>query len=317
MAKGGTEKAWRKRPSTILWMLSLGQLISWGLVYYTFPLFVVPMTQELGWSRSGMFGALSAGLMVAGLCSIPVGAWIDRGHGRMLMTGGSLLAAALMLVWSRIDSLPLFYAMWIGLGACQAVRALRAGLRRHHPGLRAALQAGDPADDVPRRPRQHLRHSLHAVPDRAHRLAAEPGGAGRHQRARGLDPLAVHSRPAGEAGADRRGQAVGRRHGEEEPACGGGARAGLLGAGRGLRGLRARLLGDELPSDPAARRSRRADRRGDGHHRPDRAHAGGGPRAADGRPAPHHDHPARRRHLLRLSHRHGDARRRASATSMA
>ena len=75
MAKGGTEKAWRKRPSTILWMLSLGQLISWGLVYYTFPLFVVPMTQELGWSRSGMFGALSAGLMVAGLCSIPVGAW--------------------------------------------------------------------------------------------------------------------------------------------------------------------------------------------------------------------------------------------------
>ena len=121
MAKGGPEKAWRRRPSTILWMLSLGQLISWGLVYYTFPLFVVPMTQELGWSRSAMFGALSAGLMVAGLCSIPVGAWIDRGHGRKLMTGGSLLAAALLLLWSRIDSLPLFYAMWIGLGACQAV----------------------------------------------------------------------------------------------------------------------------------------------------------------------------------------------------
>jgi predicted MFS family arabinose efflux permease len=121
MAKGGTEKAWRKRPSTILWMLSLGQFISWGLIYYTFPLFVVPMTQELGWSRSGMFGALSAGLTVAGLCSIPVGAWIDRGHGRKLMTGGSLVAAALMLVWARIGSLPVFYAMWIGLGACQAV----------------------------------------------------------------------------------------------------------------------------------------------------------------------------------------------------
>lgn len=121
MARSGTEKAWRKRPSTILWMLSLGQLISWGLVYYTFPLFVVPMTQELGWSRSGMFGALSSGLMLAGLCSIPVGAWIDRGHGRMLMTGGSLLAAALMVGWSRIDSLPLFYVVWIGLGACQAV----------------------------------------------------------------------------------------------------------------------------------------------------------------------------------------------------
>jgi MFS family permease len=121
MAKGGARAAWRKRPSTILWMLSVGQLISWGLVYYTFPLFVVPMTQELGWSRSAMFGALSAGLLVAGLSSIPVGAWIDRGHGRLLMTGGSLFAAALLMVWSKVDSLPLFYALWIGLGACQAV----------------------------------------------------------------------------------------------------------------------------------------------------------------------------------------------------
>ena len=117
----GVAPRWRKRPSTILWMLSLGQLISWGLVYYTFPLFVVPMTEELGWSRTGMFGALSAGLLVAGLCSIPVGAWIDRGHGRKLMTGGSLLAAGLLLAWSRVDSLPAFYALWIGLGACQAV----------------------------------------------------------------------------------------------------------------------------------------------------------------------------------------------------
>ena len=112
---------WRKRPSTILWVLSLGQLITWGLVYYTFPLFVVPMEKELGWSRNELFGALSAGLLVAGLCSIPVGAWIDRGHGRMLMTGGSLLAAAMMLVWSQTQSLVAFYGLWIGLGACQSV----------------------------------------------------------------------------------------------------------------------------------------------------------------------------------------------------
>jgi len=121
MAKSRAGGPWRKRPSTILWVLSIGQLISWGLVYYTLPLFIAPMEQELGWTRSSMFGALSAGLMVAGLCSIPVGAWIDRGHGRLLMTGGSLLAAALFVVWSRIESLPVFYALWIGLGACQAV----------------------------------------------------------------------------------------------------------------------------------------------------------------------------------------------------
>jgi len=117
----GGKGPWRKRPSTILWVLSLGQLITWGLVYYTFPLFVVPMEKELGWSRNELFGALSAGLLVAGLCSIPVGAWIDRGHGRMLMTGGSLLAAVLMYAWSQVDSLAMFYVIWLGLGACQSV----------------------------------------------------------------------------------------------------------------------------------------------------------------------------------------------------
>ena len=121
MAKQGAGEPWRKRPSTILWMLSLGQLVTWGIVYYTFPLFVVPMTQELGWTRSAMFGALSAGLLTAGLSSIAVGAWIDRGHGRLLMTGGSVLSAALLVLWSRVESLPVFYALWIGLGACQAV----------------------------------------------------------------------------------------------------------------------------------------------------------------------------------------------------
>lgn len=121
MTKGGAGGSWRRRPSTILWMLSVGQLVSWGLVYYTFPLFIAPMEQELGWARSSMFGALSAGLLTAGLCSIPVGAWIDRGHGRLLMTGGSLLAAILLVVWSRVESLPVFYVLWIGLGACQAV----------------------------------------------------------------------------------------------------------------------------------------------------------------------------------------------------
>jgi len=117
----GIKGPWRKRPSTILWVLSLGQLITWGLVYYTFPLFVVPMEKELGWSRNEMFGALSSGLLVAGLCSIPVGAWIDRGHGRLLMTGGSLLAALLLFAWSQVHSIAMFYVIWLGLGACQAV----------------------------------------------------------------------------------------------------------------------------------------------------------------------------------------------------
>ena len=56
-AKGDPEQPWRKRPSTILWVLSLGQLITWGLVYYTFPLFVVPME----WSAAEFVGSVNNG----------------------------------------------------------------------------------------------------------------------------------------------------------------------------------------------------------------------------------------------------------------
>lgn len=143
MAKAATGGPWRKRPTTILWVLSLGQLITWGLVYYTFPLFVEPMEKELGWSRDQLYGALSAGLLVAGLCSIPVGAWIDRGHGRKLMLGGSLLAAVLLLLWSRVHTLPMFYVVWLGLGACQSVTLYEAAFavitRVYGPRYRQAI----------------------------------------------------------------------------------------------------------------------------------------------------------------------------------
>ena len=39
----------------------------------------------------------------------------------MLMTGGSLLAAVLLFVWSQVQTLPMLYVVWIGLGACQSV----------------------------------------------------------------------------------------------------------------------------------------------------------------------------------------------------
>lgn len=105
---------------TLLWALSLAQLVSWGAVYYTFSLYVVPMEAALGWDRSAMNGALSLGLLTAGVCAYPVGAWIDRRGGRLVMSLGSLLAVLLLVAWSQVESLLGFYLIWIGLGAALA-----------------------------------------------------------------------------------------------------------------------------------------------------------------------------------------------------
>lgn len=103
-----------------LWGLATAQVVSWGSVYYSFSLFVVPMETELGWSRAEINGALSLGLLISGFAAYPVGTWIDRHGGRALMTIGSVLATVLLAAWSVTESLVVLYVVWVGLGLALA-----------------------------------------------------------------------------------------------------------------------------------------------------------------------------------------------------
>ncbi|MDQ2653831.1 MAG: MFS transporter [Chloroflexota bacterium] len=96
--------------------LATTETISWGILYYAFAAFLVPMQRELGWSTAALTGAYSLALLVSGLAAIPVGRWIDRRGPRLLMTLGSIGGALLLLAWSRTGSLPAFYLLWAAMG---------------------------------------------------------------------------------------------------------------------------------------------------------------------------------------------------------
>ncbi|HLI10841.1 MAG TPA: MFS transporter [Alphaproteobacteria bacterium] len=96
------------------------QLVSWGSLYYSFSLFVTPMERELGWSKTDLNGAVSLGLLVSGLCSLPIGSWIDRHGGRLVMTMGSLGGAALLFAWAKVQHLATFYVIWVLMGVVLA-----------------------------------------------------------------------------------------------------------------------------------------------------------------------------------------------------
>ncbi|HSI53456.1 MAG: MFS transporter [Ramlibacter sp.] len=100
--------------------LSLGQLITWGSVFYTFSLLMEPVERELGLTRAQSSLAFSLALLAEGAMAYPVGRWIDQGHERAVMTGGSLLVAACLLLHSAISSVAGFYAVWVGLGVALA-----------------------------------------------------------------------------------------------------------------------------------------------------------------------------------------------------
>lgn len=101
--------------------LGIGQICSWGTLYYSFPQIAAAMEKDLGWSKTELYGAATLGLLLAGLAAWPVGVAIDRGRGRLVMSLASVLAGLLFLLWSRVDSLPVFYLAVAGLGTLQAM----------------------------------------------------------------------------------------------------------------------------------------------------------------------------------------------------
>jgi MFS family permease len=96
--------------------LAVTETVSWGVLYYAFSVFLVPMQRDLGWSAATLTGAYSLALLVSGLAAPFVGRWLDTRGPRALMTAGSVLGTLLVVAWSRVDSLLGYYLIWAGIG---------------------------------------------------------------------------------------------------------------------------------------------------------------------------------------------------------
>ena len=106
-------------PRWVGW-LSLGQLISWGSIYYLFALIMLPIEEEMGLSRAQSSLAFSLALLVEGLLAYPVGRWLDRGHERLVMTAGSVLLGLCLVAHSFVTTQAGFYAVWCCIGVGMA-----------------------------------------------------------------------------------------------------------------------------------------------------------------------------------------------------
>jgi predicted MFS family arabinose efflux permease len=108
------------QPRGLIVWLSLAQLVTWGSTFYTFALLMEPIERELGFTRAQSSLGFSIALLTEGLFALTVGRWIDAGHERRVMTGGSLLVGVTLLAHSAVQSLTGFYAVWALLGAGMA-----------------------------------------------------------------------------------------------------------------------------------------------------------------------------------------------------
>lgn len=109
----GTARRW-----PVVSALGLVMIFTWGSTYYLMTVLAAPIAAGTGWGLGSITGALSAGLLVAGLVSPVVGRAISRHGGRPVLAVGCGLIAGGLLVIAGATELWIFWAGWqlLGLG---------------------------------------------------------------------------------------------------------------------------------------------------------------------------------------------------------
>lgn len=102
----------RSRPRAALPALCVTQIVSWGIVYYAFPVLNPQITAATGWPAGATTAAFSLGLVVSALAGIRVGHILDRRGPRTVMTVGSVLGVISLLIVAAAPNVPVFIAGW-------------------------------------------------------------------------------------------------------------------------------------------------------------------------------------------------------------
>ncbi|GAA0905835.1 MFS transporter [Pseudonocardia zijingensis] len=104
----------------VLAVLCVTEIVSWGVLYYAFPVLAPGIAADTGWSIGTITAAFSLGLVVAAVGGIPVGRWLDRFGPQVVMTTGSVVAVPAVLGIATARSLPWYFAAWVLAGVAQA-----------------------------------------------------------------------------------------------------------------------------------------------------------------------------------------------------
>ncbi|MFF3730723.1 MFS transporter [Streptomyces sp. NPDC002476] len=110
----------RSRPRAVLPALCVTQITSWGIVYYAFPVLNPAIIADTGWPTGATTAAFSAALLVSAFAGIRVGRIIDHRGPRTVMSAGSVLGVASLLIVAAAPNLPVFFAGWLLAGLAMA-----------------------------------------------------------------------------------------------------------------------------------------------------------------------------------------------------
>jgi predicted MFS family arabinose efflux permease len=107
-------------PGRAVIVLSLTQILGWGILIYP-PVLTMPQVAAAhGWSLAFAMAGFSLGLVVSGLLSPAVGGLIDRHGGNWVMGAGALAGAAGLLLLAFAEQRWSYLASWVLIGVAMA-----------------------------------------------------------------------------------------------------------------------------------------------------------------------------------------------------
>ena len=96
--------------------LGVTQITAWGTSYYCLGVLANPIARDTGWSLSLIYFGFTVSLLVMGSVSAWAGRAIDRFGAQRVMSAGTLLVSAGLLLLSFVKSEPAYLAVWAFLG---------------------------------------------------------------------------------------------------------------------------------------------------------------------------------------------------------
>ncbi|MEY2457567.1 MAG: hypothetical protein QOK06_2672 [Acidimicrobiaceae bacterium] len=107
-------------PGRAVSVLSLTEILAWGILIYP-PVLIMPhLTADHGWSLAFGMAGFSIGLVTSGMLSPTVGHLIDRHGGNIVMSAGALAGALGLVLLTLADQRPAYLACWLLIGAAMS-----------------------------------------------------------------------------------------------------------------------------------------------------------------------------------------------------
>lgn len=100
--------------------LSVGQVISWGILFYGLIVASPSIAADTGWPLAVVTLSFSAGLIASSAAGIWVGRWLDARGPRVIMTVGSIVGPIGLAVVALSPNLAIFTVGWVIAGVAQS-----------------------------------------------------------------------------------------------------------------------------------------------------------------------------------------------------